>query len=111
MEANEFLDDAFQKCLHGGVGCAFGLALAKLRARGPTAEIGAALLTGFVANRYVAPMLLGEAWDRLDAFHQGRAGSSNASICGGLPTVRCYLRQTRRRTGPFAAKSGGRGGR
>jgi hypothetical protein len=51
------------------VGCAFGLALAKLRAQGASAEIGGALLTGFAANRYVAPMLLGESWARLDAFH------------------------------------------
>lgn len=30
---------------------------------------GEPLLTGFAANRYVAPMLLGEGWKRLDAFH------------------------------------------
>lgn len=60
---------AFQKCLHEEVGCAFGLALAKLRALGPSADIGTALLTGFAANRYVAPILLGETWQRLDAFH------------------------------------------
>jgi hypothetical protein len=45
------------------------LALAKLRALGPSADIGDALLIGFAANRYVAPMLLGETWERLDAFH------------------------------------------
>jgi len=61
--------EAFQKCLHEEVGCAFALVLAKLRAHGPSAEIGEALLTGFAANRYVAPMLLGESWERLDAFH------------------------------------------
>jgi tetratricopeptide (TPR) repeat protein len=61
--------DAFQQCMHEEVGCAFGLALAKIRAHGPSAEIGEALLTGFAANRYVAPMLLGETWERLDAFH------------------------------------------
>lgn len=61
--------EAFQQCLHEEVGCAFGLALAQLRAQGPAAEIGEALLTGFAANRYVAPMLLGEPWERLDAFH------------------------------------------
>ena len=60
---------AFEKCLHEEVGCAFGLALARLRALGPTADIGEALLTGFAANRYVAPMLLGEPWGRLDMFH------------------------------------------
>ncbi|MBK8262425.1 MAG: tetratricopeptide repeat protein [Nannocystis sp.] len=59
----------FQRCLDEEVGCAFGLALAKLRAHGPSAEIGDALLTGFAANRYVAPMLLGERWERLDGFH------------------------------------------
>lgn len=26
-------------------------------------------MTGFAANRYVAPMLLGESWEQLDAFH------------------------------------------
>ena len=60
---------AFEKCLHEEVGCAFGLALAKLRAGGASAEIGDALVTGFAANRYVAAMLLGETWERLDAFH------------------------------------------
>ncbi len=60
---------ACQKCLHEEVGCAFGLALAKLRAEGPSAEVGVALVTGFAANRYVAPMLLGDTWERLDAFH------------------------------------------
>ncbi|HEX5659274.1 MAG TPA: hypothetical protein VFX59_18900, partial [Polyangiales bacterium] len=66
---NEGAIVAFGKCLHEEVGCAFGLALAKLRARGPSAEIGEALVTGFAANRYVTPMLLGETWERLDAFH------------------------------------------
>ncbi len=60
---------AFERCLHEEVGCAFGLALAKLLAHGPSAEVGEALLTGFAANRYVAPMLLGEPWVRLDAYH------------------------------------------
>ena len=55
--------------MHEEVGCAFGLALARLRTHGSAAEIGEALLTGFAANRYVAPMLLGESWERLDAFH------------------------------------------
>jgi tetratricopeptide (TPR) repeat protein len=66
---NEGAIKAFEKCLHEEVGCAFGLALAKLRAQGPSAEIGEALVTGFAANRYVTPMLLGETWERLDAFH------------------------------------------
>ena len=61
--------DAFQKYLHEEVGCAFGLALANLHAHGHSADIGEPLLTGFGANRYVAPMLLGEPWERLDAFH------------------------------------------
>jgi tetratricopeptide (TPR) repeat protein len=60
---------AFENSLHEEVGCAFGLALAKLRGQGPSAEIGEALLTGFAANRYVAPMLLGETWARLNGFH------------------------------------------
>lgn len=66
---NEGAIEAFQGSLHEEVGCAFGLALARLRVQGPSAEIGEALLTGFAANRYVAPMLLGESWQRLDAFH------------------------------------------
>ena len=61
--------EAFRKCAGEEVGCAFGLALARLRAFGPTADIGEPLLMGMAANRYVAPMLLGEAWERLDAFH------------------------------------------
>lgn len=60
---------AFEKCLHEEVGCAFGLALAKLRTQRSSAEIGEALVTGFATNRYVTPMLLGETWERLDAFH------------------------------------------
>lgn len=60
---------AFQECSHEEVGCAFGLALAKLRALGPSADVGEALLNGFAANRYVALMLLGESRERLDAFH------------------------------------------
>ncbi len=66
---NDGAIEAFQKSVHEEVGCAFGLALAKLRAEGPSADIGEALLIGFAANRYVAPMLLGESWERLDAFH------------------------------------------
>jgi tetratricopeptide (TPR) repeat protein len=61
--------DAFEKCVDEEVGCAFGLALAKLFANGATAEIGEALLIGFAANRYIAPMLLGEAWEHLDAYY------------------------------------------
>lgn len=59
----------FEKCFGEEVGCAFGLALARLRAFGPSADVGEALLFGFAENRYVAPMLLGERWERLDAFH------------------------------------------
>jgi hypothetical protein len=61
--------DAFRSRASDEVGCAFGLALAKLRVHGPSAEIGQALLTGFAANRYVAPILLGESLARLDGFH------------------------------------------
>lgn len=60
---------AFERCLGEEVGCAFGLALARLGASGPSADIGEPLLRGFAENRYVAPMLLGERWERLDAFH------------------------------------------
>ncbi|MEZ4402849.1 MAG: tetratricopeptide repeat protein [Kofleriaceae bacterium] len=60
---------AFEQCAGEEVGCAFGLALARLHAFGPCADVGETLLLGFAANRYVAPMLLGERWERLDAFH------------------------------------------
>ena len=66
---NQGAIEAFRKCFAEEVGCAFGLALARLRAFGPSADVSEALLNGFAANRYVAPMLLGERWDRLDAFH------------------------------------------
>jgi hypothetical protein len=66
---NQGAIEAFEKCLGEEVGCAFGLALARLRAFGPSADVGQPLLAGFAANRYVAPMLLGERWERLDAFH------------------------------------------
>lgn len=61
--------EAFEKCLSEEVGAAFGLALVRLRAFGPSADVGEPLLIGFAQNRYVAPMLLGEPWERLDAFH------------------------------------------
>jgi tetratricopeptide (TPR) repeat protein len=61
--------EAFERVMAEEAGCGFGLALARLRALGPSADIGEPLLTGFAANRYVAPMLLGERWERLDAFH------------------------------------------
>lgn len=61
--------EAFEKCASEEVGCAFGLALARLRGFGASADVGEPLLLGFAANRYVAPMLLGERWERLDAFH------------------------------------------
>ncbi len=60
---------ALRQCQHEEPSCAFGLALASIRAGRPSAEIGDALLNGFAGNRYVAPMLLGETWQRLDAFH------------------------------------------
>jgi hypothetical protein len=66
---NQGAIEAFEKCLGEEVGCAFGLALARLRAFGQSAEVGEPLLLGFAENRYVAPMLLGERWERLDAFH------------------------------------------
>ncbi len=50
-------------------GCTFGLALATLMSNGSNADVGEVLLTGFASNRYVAPMLLGEKWQRLDGFH------------------------------------------
>jgi tetratricopeptide (TPR) repeat protein len=62
--------EAFEKCIGEEVGCSFGLALARLRAFGSSADVGEPLLSGFAANRYVAPMLLGERWERLDAFHR-----------------------------------------
>jgi hypothetical protein len=50
-------------------GCCFGLALALFEAGRPNDKVGVALLTGFAANRYIAPMLLGVSWERLDGFH------------------------------------------
>ncbi|MBI5536554.1 MAG: tetratricopeptide repeat protein [Deltaproteobacteria bacterium] len=50
-------------------GCCFGLALARFEAGRPSEQVGTALLAGFAANRYIAPMLLGESWERLDGFH------------------------------------------
>jgi tetratricopeptide (TPR) repeat protein len=66
---NQGAIEAFKKCIGEEVGCAFGLALARLRAFGSSEDVGEPLLNGFAANRYVAPMLLGERWERLDAFH------------------------------------------
>jgi tetratricopeptide (TPR) repeat protein len=60
---------AFRPCVHEEVGSAFGLALALLGVDGPAAEVGEALLFGFGQNRYLAPMLLGEPWTRLDGWH------------------------------------------
>lgn len=67
---NQGAIEAFNKCRGEEVGCAFGLALARLRVGGSSADVGEPLLNGFAANRYVAPMLLGERWERLDAFHR-----------------------------------------
>jgi tetratricopeptide (TPR) repeat protein len=66
---NEGAIAAFEKCAREEVGCAFGLALVRLRVFGPSADVGEPLLVGFAQNRYVAPMLLGEPWKRLDASH------------------------------------------
>ena len=48
--------------------CNFGLALALLAA-GRATDAALPLLRGMVANRYVAPMLLGEPWGRLECSH------------------------------------------
>jgi hypothetical protein len=48
-------------------GCCYGLALALFEAG--EARAGLAVLRGFARNRYVAPMLLGEPWTRIDARH------------------------------------------
>lgn len=48
-------------------GCCYGLALALFEAGEPRA--GLALIRGFAKNRYIAPMLLGEPWTRIDASH------------------------------------------
>jgi tetratricopeptide (TPR) repeat protein len=50
-------------------GCCFGLALARLQQGRPSAEVGEALLQGMAINRYIAPILLDEPWQRLDGFH------------------------------------------
>lgn len=64
------LDDAVRASERGGddPGTRFDLALA-LHASGEPTRAGVALLQGFAGNRYVAPMLLGERWRRLDGFH------------------------------------------
>ncbi len=49
-------------------GARFGLSLA-LHERGDAADVRPALLRAFVANRYVAPMLLGRPWLPLDGYH------------------------------------------
>lgn len=49
-------------------GARYSLALAH-HALGRLAAVGPALLRSFVANRYVAPMLLGEPWAPLDGYH------------------------------------------
>jgi len=48
-------------------GCCHSLALALHELGKP--ERGLALVRAFAANRYVAPMLLGERWARIDAWH------------------------------------------
>jgi tetratricopeptide (TPR) repeat protein len=48
-------------------GCCYSLALALHESRNP--EAGLALVRAFAANRYIAPMLLGERWERIDAWH------------------------------------------
>jgi len=48
-------------------GCCYGLGLALHELGQPGA--GLALVRAFAANRYVAPMLLGERWARVDAWH------------------------------------------
>jgi hypothetical protein len=48
-------------------GCCYGLALA-LHQRGQPGA-GLALVRAFAANSYVAPMLLGERWERVDSWH------------------------------------------
>lgn len=68
--------EAFEKCLYEEVGCAFGLALARLRVHEPSLNVGEALLVGIAANRYVAPMILEEDWKPLDAFDRTGMGDT-----------------------------------
>ena len=49
-------------------GVCYGLALA-LHQAGREDQVGVALLRAFAGNRYVAPMLLGEPWERLHGWH------------------------------------------
>jgi hypothetical protein len=49
--------------------CCFDLALVAHEQQRPAEDIGAAMLLAFGSNRYIAPMLLGEPWERLDAWH------------------------------------------
>ncbi len=50
-------------------GALFSRALAHIVGQAEPRALGVALLQAFGANRYVAPMLLGEPWQRLDGFH------------------------------------------
>lgn len=49
-------------------GACFDLSLALL-ASGEEGRAAVPILNGFAGNRYIAPMLLGERWRRLDGFH------------------------------------------
>ncbi len=63
------LDDAIEAYERGRdePGCRYGLALALLQG-GRSGRAAMELVGGFGANRYVAPMLLGWQWQRLDGF-------------------------------------------
>jgi len=59
------LDDAiiaYERALEEP-GCCYGLALA-LHAQGDRDRVGVAMVRAFARNRYVAPMLLGERWEK-----------------------------------------------
>lgn len=64
------LADAIRACEAGldDPGTCFDLALA-LHERGEPHRVGMPLLLGFAGNRYLAPLLLGERWRRLQGFH------------------------------------------
>ncbi len=68
------------------------MALVRLRAFGPPADVGEPLLMGFAQNRYVAPMLLGEPWEQLDGFHG--TGMAEPEWADGVVEAQARLWQT-----------------
>ena len=86
---NEGAIAAFKREMHEEVGCAFGLALAKLRVQGPAAEIGEALLTGFAANRYVCRPISGNRCPEAPSYFDF-GGQRRRWCAGGRSSTRSW---------------------